>query len=96
MVFITLHKYLLKNKHLNSYKLNHTKTIVFINPYKLNIMKAIPLKNSTKEPYLRVIKNNPKQKNSPISRIYINTLIPGFSYLNNLGENITPKKCAFI
>ena len=57
-------------------------------------MKAIPLQNSIQESHLKLIKRTPKQKK--ISRIYINTLIPGFNYTNSLGETITPRKCAML
>ena len=50
------------------------------------------------EPHLKLIKNNRKRKvaNTKIERLYINTLIPGFSYLDKAGETIFPHKCAFI
>ncbi|WP_457611227.1 hypothetical protein [Lutibacter sp.] len=54
-------------------------------------MKSTSLYNNIKEPHLKVIKNTIKRKKRTISRIYINTLIPDFSYTNNLGENTTPK-----
>jgi len=57
-------------------------------------MKAIPLQNSTQKSHLKVIKRTPKQKKT--SRIYINTLIPGFNYTNSLGQTITPKKCTML
>jgi len=53
-----------------------------------------PLKNSEKT-HLKVIKNAAKAKQK-ISRIYINTLMPDFSYLNNLGKLIKPHKCIML
>lgn len=45
--------------------------------------------------YFKVVKSQvPKSKT--VKRIYINTLIPGFSYKNNLGEIIKPKKCVLL
>ncbi|MFK5959632.1 MAG: hypothetical protein QM495_12295 [Lutibacter sp.] len=58
-------------------------------------MKANALNN---EPYLKLIKNNHKRKvaTTKIERIYINTLMPGFSYLNKAGKNIFPHNCALL
>jgi len=39
---------------------------------------------------------NKKTQTKIINRIYINTLIPGFNYVNQLGELITPKKCILL
>ena len=58
-------------------------------------MKSTPMHN-TQESHLKLIKNNTlRNKKRSIERIYINTLIPGFEYLNNLGETITKKNVAF-
>ena len=49
--------------------------------------------------HLTLIKSgfaNKKTQNENINRIYINTLIPGFNYTNQLGELITPKKCILL
>jgi len=54
-------------------------------------MKSTSLYNNVKEPHLKVIKNTIKRKERILSRIYINTLIPDFSYTNNLGESTIPK-----
>ncbi len=37
-----------------------------------------------------------KTQTDNINRIYINTLVPGFNYINQLGELITPKKCILL
>ena len=52
-------------------------------------MKKNALNN---EPHLKLIKNNRKVKisNTKIEKININTLIPGFSYLNKVGKTIFP------
>ncbi len=59
-------------------------------------MKATSLQNSHKESHLKVIKNSVKINKKAVKRIYINTLIPGFNYINNLGEIITPRKCVLL
>ncbi|MDF1517086.1 MAG: hypothetical protein RQ864_11240 [Lutibacter sp.] len=62
-------------------------------------MKATQLQQINSTPFLKVV-NNSLGKSSAITeqvkRIYINTLMPGFNYINSAGESITPKKCAFI
>ena len=59
-------------------------------------MKSTPLQN-TQESHLKLIKNSTRRnKKRALKRIYINTLIPGFEYLNNLGETITPKNCSLL
>lgn len=58
-------------------------------------MKANTLQ---KEPHLKLIKNN-KRKNAAstnVDKIYINTLMPGFSYLNKAGKTIFPHNCALL
>lgn len=45
--------------------------------------------------YLKVVKSQ-IQKEVIVKNIYINTLIPRFSYKNSLGKIIYPKKCALI
>jgi hypothetical protein len=62
-------------------------------------MKASPLKQTDKAPYLKIVNNNWSKKRTSteqVKRIYINTLIPGFNYLNHNGELITPKKCVLL
>ena len=63
------------------------------NPKTHCIMKS-SLQNNIQEPHLKVIKSTKRKK--PVKRIYINTLVPGFSYLNSLGEAIMPRNCALL
>ena len=59
-------------------------------------MKSTPLQN-TQESHLKLIKNSTlRNKKRALKRIYINTLIPGFEYINNLGETIAPQKCGLL
>ena len=57
------------------------------------------LKQAEDTPFLKVV-NNSLTKTSVIAeqvqRIYINTLMPDFNYINSAGESITPKKCALL
>lgn len=58
-------------------------------------MKA-PLKNTDRAPYLKVVNNSMGKKtkiSEQVNRIYINTLMPCFNYINQAGEVVTPK-CA--
>ena len=59
-------------------------------------MKSASLKSRNQTSYLKLVKSNAKIEEIAVTRIYINTLIPGFSYKNNLGEIITPKKCILL
>ena len=62
-------------------------------------MKSTSLKQNRTESFLKVVKNTTNIKRnlkSQVNRIYINTLIPNFSYTNNNGEIIAPKKCALL
>ena len=62
-------------------------------------MKATPLKQKDSVPYLKIVNNSLSKKRTSakqVKRIYINTLIPGFNYLNHKGELITPKKCILL
>lgn len=45
--------------------------------------------NNSQETHLKVIKNTKRNKRVN-TRLYINTIIPGFSSINNLGETIVP------
>jgi len=54
---------------------------------------ASALKFTVKESHLKLIKNTQKDQ---IKRIYINNLVPDFSYTNKSGEILTPKKCALL
>lgn len=58
-------------------------------------MKANTIKN---EPHLKLIKNNKKRNaaSTKVDRIYINTLMPGFSYLNKAKKIIFPHNCALL
>ncbi len=61
-------------------------------------MKATLLKQNN-EPHLKVVNNTRTLKRSlkrHIQRIYINTLAPNFSYTNNTGKTIVPKKCVLL
>ena len=59
-------------------------------------LKSTPadLKNS-ESTYLKVIKSKVNKKVS-VKRIYINTLMPDFSYTNSSGTLIKPKKCVLL
>jgi len=59
-------------------------------------MKSASLGSRNQTSYLKLVKSNVKIEEIAVVRIYINTLIPGFSYQNNLGEIITPKKCILL
>ena len=45
------------------------------------------------ETHLKLVKNTLKNK---VTKVYINTLLPNFSYKNHLGEIITPNKCVLL
>lgn len=51
-------------------------------------------------PYLKVVNktNSIKKelKKQLVNRIYINTLVPNFSYTDRNGETVTPKNCALL
>ncbi|WP_372793027.1 hypothetical protein [Lutibacter sp.] len=62
-------------------------------------MKSAISNQIRKETYLKVVKNNVNNTTtlkSNINRIYINTLMPGFNYIDNVGNLITPRNCALI
>ncbi|MDP3313424.1 hypothetical protein [Lutibacter sp.] len=60
-------------------------------------MQATPLKNSIINTHLKVIKNNvTKSLDNSARGIYINTLLPGFSYENKKGTLITPNNCILL
>ena len=59
-------------------------------------MKAMQLKQTENTPFLKVVNNSLAKTNvitEQVKRIYINTLMPGFNYINSAGESITPNKC---
>ena len=55
-------------------------------------MELQSLQKSTQTSHLKVIKNTRKLEKNTIPKIYINTLIPNFSYTNSSGETITSGK----
>ena len=57
-------------------------------------MKPASLHNNSKKIHLKVIKSSLKRKNVN-TKYYLNTLVPGFSFLNDKGKIVTPKNCAF-
>ena len=67
--------------------------IKIIKTLKQSIMKSNSLQRNNKDPFLKVIKNTATKEKSKLTRIYINTLIPNFSYQNSLEETISPKNC---
>ena len=58
-------------------------------------MKSNSLQNNQKKLHLKVVKNSLNGEKNDIKKYYINTLIPGFTYLNKKGKTITPNKCAY-
>jgi hypothetical protein len=54
---------------------------------------AESLKLTAQESHLKLVKNTQKEQSK---RIYINNLMPNFSYKNKSGEILTPKKCALL
>jgi hypothetical protein len=58
-------------------------------------MNPNSLKNKSKKIHLKVVKNSLKRKKNVKKKYYINTLIPGFTYLNDKGKTVTPNKCAY-
>ena len=62
-------------------------------------MKTSPLKQTGNESHLKLIRSNRSNKKNlktKIKRIYINTLIPSFEYMNHLNKLVTRKNCALI
>jgi len=58
-------------------------------------MKSTPQILEKKTSHLKVIKNSLKQ-NKTITRIYINTMFPNFSFKNHLGETIIKENCVLL
>ena len=58
-------------------------------------MNSSSLQNKPKKSHLKVIKSSLNGKKSINTKFYINTLIPGFNYLNDKGKIVTPKKCDY-
>ena len=62
-------------------------------------MKTTPLKQTERAPNLTVVNNAMGKKitlNEQVNRIYINTLAPCFKYFNQLGDVVSPEKCALL
>ena len=60
-------------------------------------MKSNTLKQISKEPHLKLVKNNISENHQlKINRIYINTLVPNFNYVNKVGKLITPHNCILL
>jgi hypothetical protein len=60
------------------------------------MISAIPHNSPRRKSNLKVVKDRPTKKINGMKSYYINTLIPGFSYLNGKGETVTPRKCAIL
>jgi hypothetical protein len=61
-------------------------------------MKSAPLKVN-RQAQMRVVNNRKstsKKTKKQLGKIYINTLMPKFSYSNSEGETISPQNCALI
>ncbi len=62
-------------------------------------MKATQLQQIESINFLKVVNKSvnitPTQENKA-NRIYINTLIPGFNYINQLGEVVCPQNCILL
>lgn len=59
-------------------------------------MNSISLKQNTQEPNLKVVKSSLNNTTGFDAKIYINTLFPGFSYVNAQNQAITPRKCILL
>lgn len=62
-------------------------------------MKATQLQQIESINFLKVVNNSLSKTNATtekVNRIYINTLMPGFSYINQLGEVVKPQNCALM
>jgi hypothetical protein len=62
-------------------------------------MKAMQLNQIDNTPFLKVVNNSLGKANAiteQVKRVYINTLVPGFNYINSAGESIAPKKCILL
>jgi hypothetical protein len=55
-------------------------------------MEAEILKVKSTKFYLKEIKKKIGEMKNRTNGLFINTIIPGFKYKNNKGEEITPKK----
>jgi hypothetical protein len=62
-------------------------------------MKAMQLNQISSTPFLKVVNNSLGKTNAnteQVKRVYINTLVPDFNYINSAGVSITPKKCILL
>lgn len=62
-------------------------------------MKATQLQQIERLNFLKVVNNslnNSTAINNKVNRVYINTMMPGFNYINQLGEVVTPQKCILL
>ncbi|WP_372746351.1 hypothetical protein [Lutibacter sp.] len=62
-------------------------------------MKSSSVKSIQKETQLKVVNNTLHKKSfmpTANNRIYINTLIPGFSFINHNKEIVTGKNCILL
>jgi len=62
-------------------------------------MKSTSQKLTVLDSHLKLVMSSFESKDSnkeAVNRIYINTLIPGFTYVNHLGELSMPKKCILL
>ncbi|MDO9038125.1 MAG: hypothetical protein Q7U59_07245 [Lutibacter sp.] len=62
-------------------------------------MKATQLQQIESINFLKVVNNslnNATALTKKVNRIYINTMMPGFNYINKLGEVVTPQKCVLL
>lgn len=62
-------------------------------------MKATQLQQIESLNFLKVVNNslnNTTALTKKVNKIYINTMMPGFNYINQLGEVVTPQKCVLL
>jgi len=62
-------------------------------------MKATQLQQIESLNFLKVVNNslnNTTAITKKVNRIYINTMMPGFNYVNQLGEVVTPQNCILL
>ncbi|HEY9169078.1 MAG TPA: hypothetical protein VIN72_06295 [Lutibacter sp.] len=62
-------------------------------------MKAKQFKQNDNSPYLTVVNNSIGKKitlSEEVNRININTLIPGFNYINHKGDVVSPKNAVLL
>lgn len=62
-------------------------------------MKAKLFKQNDNSPYLKVVNNSRDKKitlSEVVNRISINTLMPGFNYINHKGDVVSPKNTVLL